>query len=310
MIITVTPNPAYDVTYEVARLVVGEVHRVAHVHQRVGGKGINVARVLDAVGEKVVAIALADRAFVDEGRAEGFDIEMVDGLPSVRRTLVLHDADSTTSLWEPGHPASASAGDQLKRQVSARLAGAAGLVVSGSLPPGIAGDLPAQLAVEAVSAGVPVVVDVDDEALRLAAKVPGVVLMPNGDELSRLAGADCASLADVVVAAQAWVHAGVAGVIATLGAEGMVAVTREAAWAARLDQPLTGNPTGAGDAAAAGVIRGLVARDSWPDLLRDAVAMSAAAVLAPVAGHVDVDVYDELRGRVAVDTLSIPRGIA
>ncbi len=311
MIITVTPNPAYDVTYELASLVVGDVHRVSRVHRRVGGKGINVARVLDTFGVSTLALVLADKAFADEARAEGLNIDAVEGLPGVRSTLVLQAADgTTTSLWEPGQPASPSAGEDLAKQVATRLADATGLVISGSLPPGVAADVPARLATDAVSADVPVVVDVDDEALLLAAKVPGVVLMPNQDELSRLVGTGCETPADVVAAAQAWVLSGVAAVVATRGAEGMVAVTKDGAWLAKLDEPVTGNPTGAGDAAAAGVIRGLAAGESWPELLREAVAMSAAAVLEPVAGHLDVAAYEKLVDRVAVSTLPVARGTA
>nr|MBA3233230.1 bifunctional hydroxymethylpyrimidine kinase/phosphomethylpyrimidine kinase [Propionibacteriales bacterium] len=153
-----------------------------------------------------------------------------------------------------------------------------------------------------------VVVDVDDEPLRRASKVPGVVLMPNVDELSRLAGSSCASLADVAVAAQGLLLGGAAGVVVTRGPDGMVALTSDRGWSAQLDGPLTGNPTGAGDAAAAAVIRGLAAGHSWPDLLRDAAAMSAAAVVAPVAGHVDVHVNDELIRRVVVSTVPVPSG--
>ncbi len=309
MIVTVTPNPAYDVTYELAELVVGGVHRVTEVRQRVGGKGVNVARVLTMLGESTVAIVLADKAFTDEALSEGLNLEAVEGTGAVRRTLVLHGADgTTTSLWEPGHPVSIAAGNQLQDRVTARLAGATGLVVSGSLPPGFDADLPAQLAARAVAMRVPVVVDVDDEALRLVAKVPGVILMPNRDELSRLTGSACDGLAEVTAAAQVLVDLVVARVVATCGADGMVAVTPQGAWVATLGEALTGNPTGAGDAAVAAVIRGLAGGDvGWPDLLRDAVAMSAAAVLAPVAGEVDLDLYAKLRDQVSVSLLPVPR---
>jgi len=308
VIITVTPNPAYDVTYELAELVVGDVHRVTEVRQRVGGKGLNVARILAALGESTVAMALADKAFAAEARTEGLDVDEVE-VAGVRRTLVLHTADgTTTSLLEPGHPVSTAASEQLQHRVTARLAGATGLVVSGSLPPGVTADLPAQLASRAVAVRVPVVVDVDDEALRLAAKVPGVVLMPNRDELTRLVGSDCDEPADVVVAAQRLLDGGVAGVVATRGPDGLIAVTSEGAWVAALGAELPGNPTGAGDAAVAGVIRCLAAGDvGWPDLLRDAVAMSAAAVLAPAAGDVDLALFGTLKGRVSVTTMPTPR---
>ncbi|MEJ7755888.1 MAG: hypothetical protein WKF83_05705 [Nocardioidaceae bacterium] len=96
------------------------------------------------------------------------------------------------SLWEPGHPATRSAGDQLQAAgARARMPDATGLVVSGSLPPGMC-DRPAGAARcrgRLSPRGVPVIVDVDDEPLSAARRRwPGVVLVPNADELSRLAG--------------------------------------------------------------------------------------------------------------------------
>jgi tagatose 6-phosphate kinase len=61
-----------------------------------------------------------------------------------------------------------------------------------------------------------------------------------------------------------------------------------------------GNPTGAGDSAVAGLLSGLVENLPWPDRLSRAVALSAATVLAPVAGEFDHAAYEELLTRVAV----------
>ncbi|MCG0290357.1 PfkB family carbohydrate kinase, partial [Streptomyces sp. PSAA01] len=63
---------------------------------------------------------------------------------------------------------------------------------------------------------------------------------------------------------------------------------------------LAGNPTGAGDAAVAGLLSGLVEEAPWPDRLARAVALSAAAVRAPVAGEFDRAVYDEVLAGVEV----------
>src|SRR5699024_8531366 len=53
MIITLTPNPAVDVTYAVPELRHGAVHRVEQVTEAAGGKGVNVARVLAQLGDRV-----------------------------------------------------------------------------------------------------------------------------------------------------------------------------------------------------------------------------------------------------------------
>ncbi|MYY83434.1 1-phosphofructokinase, partial [Streptomyces sp. SID335] len=61
-----------------------------------------------------------------------------------------------------------------------------------------------------------------------------------------------------------------------------------------------GNPTGAGDSAVAGLLSGLAEHLPWPDRLARAVALSAATVVAPVAGEFDAATYEDLLPRVAV----------
>lgn len=59
MILTVTLNPALDVTYRVPSLTLDAVNRIADVSVRAGGKGLNVARVLHTLGYEVTALGLA-----------------------------------------------------------------------------------------------------------------------------------------------------------------------------------------------------------------------------------------------------------
>ena len=292
MILTVTANPAYDVTYEVAAVRPGEVHRVTTAHLRPGGKGVNVAAVLRQLGEEVVATGFGTTAFAEELRATGVRAELVTCLPHVRRTVAVVDPGRTTSFWEPGTQLPAGSDRLLLDRVSTLLASASCLVVSGSLPPGAPDSLAADLARLALDAGVPAVVDTSGAALRSAAAVPGVVLMPNRDELAELAGPSRAD-ADVVAAASRLVAGGVRAVLATRGRDGVVATDATGTWMTR-PPSVAGNPTGAGDAAAAAVARGLAQGLPLPDLAADATALSAAAVAAPVAGQVDLDRYREL----------------
>jgi tagatose 6-phosphate kinase len=58
---------------------------------------------------------------------------------------------------------------------------------------------------------------------------------------------------------------------------------------------VSGNPTGAGDAATAGLVAGLVRGLGLVDCLHIAAAAGAAAVLTPVAGEIDLAAYDRFR---------------
>src|SRR5690349_24424393 len=100
MILTVTLNPALDLTYRVDALVPHGTHRVSTVAERPGGKGLNVARVLQALGEPVLATGLVGGAtgdrvehlLADEGVRSSF--VRIEG--ETRRTVAVVDrADAT-----------------------------------------------------------------------------------------------------------------------------------------------------------------------------------------------------------------------
>jgi fructose-1-phosphate kinase PfkB-like protein len=335
VILTVTPNPAWDLTYEVPALVPGEVHRVARVHRRLGGKGVNVARVLHAAGHDVVAVmpgspGLAAAAGLDVPAGQSaaavgsrlvFDV--VPGLAGVRQTIVIQGAEgTTTSFWEPGIEPDPGTDRALIGRVRAWLhpggrageaadvqgAGAAprpaarvrGIAIAGSLPPGFDARFPARLATMALEAGVPAVVDTSGEALKHAASAPGAVLKPNAAELAQLTGRPCQGPAEAIDAARTLLEGPPLAVVVTLGKDGLAVVTRNGVWRGCVTERLAGNPTGAGDAAAAALIAGLVAAATWPEIVREAVALSAGAVLSPVAGEVAPADIARLRSQAVV----------
>ncbi|MFD9700129.1 1-phosphofructokinase family hexose kinase [Lentzea sp. NPDC059081] len=285
-VVTVTLNPALDVTYRVKALRVGETVRVPEVRTRAGGKGVNVAAVVRQLGADSLVLALTTTATPDEFRAGldelGLAHRLVPALASVRRTIaVVADDGATTMLQENGSPA----GDRAEAAITAVLtdelrAGAGAVVISGSVPAALDPEVPARLARLCAAHGVPVIADVSGAALRAAAS-SGAVLMPNSDELAELV--DDGRVEDLVAG-------GAAAVVATAGPDGAIAVTARGSWRARPAEVVEGNPTGAGDAAAAALALHLARSGGdvdWPAALADLVATSAAAVLRPVAGEID-----------------------
>ncbi|MDG4862151.1 PfkB family carbohydrate kinase, partial [Streptomyces sp. T-3] len=75
--------------------------------------------------------------------------------------------------------------------------------------------------------------------------------------------------------------------------------TPDGAWRVAPPAAVRGNPTGAGDSAVAGLLAGLVLDEPWPARLARAVALSAATVLAPVAGEFDRSAYEELLAQIS-----------
>jgi 1-phosphofructokinase family hexose kinase/ketose-bisphosphate aldolase len=295
----ITLNPAIDVTYRIPALLVDDVVRVRQVSARAGGKGVNVAAVAGSLGAQTWALVLTggrSGAELIEGMADlGLQTLAVDALADVRRTVaVVADDGTTTSLQEPGHEVrdpERLSGMVLDAIEQLLVAGVRAVAVSGSLPPRCPLDLLPQVVDRCRRAGVPVVVDTSGAALA-SVVASGAVLTPNRAELADLTGRALGDEADVVAAAESLVAAGASAVLVTLGRDGIVGVTADAAWAARPPRAVEGNPTGAGDAAVAALLTHLAATGDaatvrWPEALADMVATSAACVLRPTAGEID-----------------------
>lgn len=288
MILTVTPNLALDVTYEVSALIPRAEHRVQRVHSRAGGKGVNVARVLSESGYKVTVAGFAGGQVGEWVRAELTASGIREGLTGIeqetRRTLavVSQTVGEATLFNEPGPDVIRAEWDELQRHFIELLAHARVVVLSGSLPPGIPPDAYATLCRRAATGNVPVVVDAGGDVLRRAAAAAPTVVAPNASELVDATGADdpengCVDL----------LRAGARSVVASLGSDGLLVTTPAGTWRASLAEQVHGNPTGAGDAVTAALAAGCVEGHDWPQTLREAVALSAAAVHAPMAGSFD-----------------------
>src|SRR3954469_8516414 len=296
-ILTVTLNLALDLTYAVDAVEWHAANRVARVHERAGGKGVNVARVLSALGHEPVVLGFAGGATGAAARADlaaaGLRHTLVEIHAATRRTVAVVDAagGDATGFWEPGPRVRAEEWTRLAGAFAELLDGCAAVVLAGSLPAGVPVDAYAALGSQAARRRIPVVLDAAGAARRHGLAARPDVVKPNAQELARAGDAGALRAA------------GAAAVVASHGADGLVAITGEGGWRARPPERVQGNPTGAGDAAVAALTAGIVAGSSWPERLRDAVALSAAAVHAPVAGAFDAAAYRGYLPRVEIESL-------
>ncbi|MFH8614739.1 1-phosphofructokinase family hexose kinase [Streptomyces sp. NPDC017979] len=301
MMLTVTLNAALDVSYRVPALVPHAVHRVTEVRERPGGKGVNVARVLAALGHETVVTGFVGGPTGTVLRELLAPLAPHDALVPIagttRRTLAVVDAATgdTTQLNEPGPVVTADEWARFLDAYGALLRDADAVAICGSLPPGIHVGAYAELVRAARAADVPVLLDTSGEPLRRGIAARPDLVKPNVDELAQLTGAR-----EPLRAALSARRRGAHAVAASLGPEGLLAATPEGNWHARTPTPVRGNPTGAGDSTVAALLAGLVDGVPWPQRVARAVALSAATVLAPAAGEFDAAAYEQLLPRVTV----------
>lgn len=303
MIVTVTANPALDLTWEIDRIEIGGTHRADTGAVRAGGKGLNVARVAHAQGFPVRAVTTCGGATGVEMRDELAD----SGVPHVlvpvsaptRRSVAWVDRalGDTTIVNERGVNPSAEEWAAFSALVREEAAAASVLVISGSIPPGAPDDLLTDLI--AAGAGRPVIVDTSGPVLLTAADAGASVLKPNRAELLEATG-----LSDPIAGARELLRRGAGLVLLSLGVDGMYAVTIDRVLRARLPEPLAGNPTGAGDAAVAAAATLMAEGNTDPEaIVRRATAWSAAAVLMPLAGEISPQ-HPQLEAALIVDTIT------
>ncbi|WP_314223740.1 1-phosphofructokinase family hexose kinase [Streptomyces zaehneri] len=302
MILTVTLNTALDLTYRVPALRPHASHRVTDVRERPGGKGLNVARVLAALGHEVTVTGFVGgptgRAVQERlTAATGIVDALVPVTGTTRRTVAVVDARTgdTTQLNEPGPVIAPAEWSAFQEAYEGLLADADAVALCGSLPPGVPVGAYAVLVRRARAAGVPVLLDTSGEPLRRGVAARPDIVKPNATELAELTGSH-----EPPAAVQDARRRGARSVVASLGPGGLIAATPEGRWRAAPPARMHGNPAGAGDSVSAGLLSGLVERLPWPDRLARALALSAAAVLAPAAGEFDRAAYEELLGRVMV----------
>ncbi|MFQ4148572.1 1-phosphofructokinase family hexose kinase [Arthrobacter sp. LAPM80] len=301
LVLTVTPNPAVDVTYTVAGIHLGSSHRVPSPLHRAGGKGLNVSRVAHQLGHPTLALATAGGPSGEQLRedlvAAGILHHLVPVAAPTRRTVALVDTadDNTTSIFNEVGPAlSAGEWQALTAAVVDNLSGIRTsdgvrrpgvLVGSGSLPEAAPEDFYPALVALAHGAGVPAIIDTSGRGILAAAEAGADLLKPNNHELMEAVGES-----DLVSAARKLMDMGAKRVLVSVGEKGMLAFAADAPGSylqARLPAPLSGNPTGAGDAAVSAAAVALAnGIEDLKEILRRATSWSAAAVLMPGAGEI------------------------
>ena len=290
MILTMTPNVALDRTLLMPRLRSGEVNRATQVITRAGGKGNNVARVVRALGEDVLALGAVGghlgRMLIEAMEEEGLPHDLVSTDAETRIASLIVDADTgwVTVINEPGSHMAPETWRDLAERTLAHAVHADIVALSGSLPPGVTTDQWVQQVEALGSTGSRVLVDTSGETLRAALGLKPDLVKANGDEFSAALGLRVDSAESAVTAARAVVDRGPQNAMITLGASGAVAVTQDGTYVAAPPRIHALCDVGSGDALLAGVAVSIARGQGFAEGLRLGVAVAAANTLTLGAG--------------------------
>jgi 1-phosphofructokinase/tagatose 6-phosphate kinase len=194
MIITVTLNAAIDKSLSVPNFRLGRRHRTVEQRTMAGGKGVNIARTLKALGQPVIATGFAGGAtgthIVEQLTEESILNDFVRIREESRTNTSVLDPTTgeQTEINERGPEVSASEVELFRDKLLYLARGAAIVVFAGSLPRGVEADLYAGLIHDLERLEVTTVIDTDGEPLRQAARAEPHVVSPNVLEAEELVG--------------------------------------------------------------------------------------------------------------------------
>lgn len=287
-ILTLTLNPAVDISTATARVESTRKLRCGASRVDPGGGGVNVARVIQRLGGRSVALFTAGgptgEAYRRLVEAERIPSLVVPIAGSTRQNFTVDETSTGRQyrfVLEGPRLSEAEWGRCL--DVAAHTVPRGGYVVaSGSLPPGVPDDFYARVARLARDNGARCIVDTSGPALDSALAEGVFLVKPSLRELAEHAGAALGSGQDQMDAAAALVSAGAAEYVAlTLGGRGAALASK--AGVLRLpvpDVPVV-STVGAGDSFLAALVLRLAQGRSADEAFRAAVAAGSAAVMTP-----------------------------
>ena len=303
-IVCVTPNPALDRTLEVPGFKPGTILRAPSARVAAGGKGVNVARALSALGT-------AARCMGPLGGASGTilaDLAQTEGLAAAwtwcdvetRSCVILVDpaARQATVINESGPRLNADDWNRVCADVLAGSERGQTVCLSGSLPPGLPDESLAQLCRSLVEAGRTVWADSSGPALASALSVRGVRLKINREEAEEVLGVPLKGVAASGAAARELLSRGPTTVVLTLGAEGAVLASAEGCWHSSAPPVESVSAVASGDSFLAGLVAAFTFGLDPAEALSRGVAAGTANALANGGSRFTRDQFASVLARV------------
>jgi len=288
-VVTVTLNPALDLTVEVDRLEPFNKLRGRQIALDAGGGGINVSRVLHRFGVPTVAILPAGgssgTALIGAIEREDVPTRRIDQRRDTRRTVTIWEVASREHfrILTPGEPLEDGVLDECIAATAAEPRPDV-IVLSGSMPPGTPAGSVARFSEIARNAGARFVVDTSGPALVEAVEVGADMIKPSLNELRDLVEPEYQGVTmdefDYRAAAHMVAARGVGAVVVSLGEDGAYMATRDGRdFELPTPEVEVLSSVGAGDSMVAGIIVGLLRGRDLGEAFRFGVAAGAATCM-------------------------------
>lgn len=278
-------NPCMDKTLSLPQMDLDNPNRVLLERTDVGGKGVNVARVVSTLGGNglLMGFDYVGKPVETVMKKEGVPCALlpVDGEMRVNLKIRETNIGRTVEINEKGVFHDADLLQQMENALLDRCADGDYVALCGSLPNGAPRDFYGRLVKKLKEKGCFAAVDCDGEALEKALLAGPSLIKPNLPEFLALTGSCDTALPALLKECRAFHEKGVAMICLSLGPEGALLSTRDAAYfCPAADVPVLGTQ-GAGDSMLGGFLCALSMGKTLPESLQFASAAAGASIMRP-----------------------------
>jgi 1-phosphofructokinase len=304
-VVTVTLNPALDLTGSLETLQTGTVNLMETGSLHPAGKGINVAKVLAELGAKVTVTGLLGEnnqaSFVELFESLRINDQFIRVQGDTRINVkIVEKSGQVSDLNFPGVNVGEPELAEFERTLFKLSKTHDVFVIAGSLPQGVTPERCAGWIDTLHTAGKKVFFDSSNKALAAGVNAHPYLVKPNDEELSALVNLPLKNTNDIKNAAQRLQQQGCKNVVISMGENGVLWLNQDG-WLKSMPPKMEVVSTvGAGDTLVAGLCWGELNQWDKSQSLSFASALAALAVGQVGVGVEDIDQVEALQKNIKI----------
>ncbi|MFP4698292.1 MAG: 1-phosphofructokinase [Eubacteriales bacterium] len=309
MVVTVTLNPAIDRTIFINGYKPGGVHRVKESYEDVGGKGINVSKVINLLGGDTLATGFIGgnrgekiRCFLNK---EKIKEDFIDSKVETRMNVKIVDMENnaTTEFNEKGMSITNEQTESLKNKIESYAKKAEFIVFGGSAPESFSLYQYEEL-IKIASRYTKIVIDAEGELLKKGLKTAPFMIKPNIDELTNSFGLVINGPEDIINASKKLIKEyKVKIILVSMGKEGSILVTKDQVIKAEPVLVDVKSTVSAGDSMVAGFLYKYEQDKDLIQGLRYGAACGTAAVTTEGTKLFSKEIFKSILGKLTIRTI-------
>lgn len=309
-IVSLSLNPAIDLTYEINDLEHDQKTRATSTHYDPGGTGINVGRALEKLEANSSTCCITAGKMGEflhsmlEQELNNVSILQVEGETRINTTLIQQTPQYQYEINAAGPSITADQLDKIINQFLLLCQQGIG-VLTGSLPPGIPDSTYQSINTALQKQGGRCIIDAPVAVMKKALLSNPFLIKPNQHELEVLTNKTLTSIEQVAIEAREFVKQGTQYVCVSLADKGAILTGPDNSYYCNSPDIKLHSTVGAGDSMVAGLAYTFAQNKTPEQALKFAVACGAGTAMQPGTQLFHINDLANLSEQISIKTLDI-----